>query len=104
MKRSRIRARRSAGVFDHFVQATFADATARPTSSAEARATVFSTSPVAGIVDGLLRPDVPATRVLSKEMGDLGHGWSFLCSEVCGLLVFAYKCPRKVSVMQKRME
>ena len=47
------------------LQAARAEATAKPTSSAEASATVLSLCPVAGFQTGWLRPEAPATRALS---------------------------------------
>ncbi len=58
-----MRARRSGGVAAHAGHAALAFSTTAFTSAVDASATVFSASPVAGLVTGWLRPDVPATRL-----------------------------------------
>ena len=67
LNRSRIRARRRAGVLAQARQAAWAEATALPTSSRLASATVPDCWPVAGLKTGWLRPDDPATRWLSMK-------------------------------------
>ena len=60
LNRSRMRARRSGGVFAQAGQAALAAATTPATSSADASGTRFSAAPVAGLNTSAKRPERPA--------------------------------------------
>ncbi len=82
LKRSRMRARRSAGVLLHAGHAAFAAATAAFTSGAEARMMVFSEVPIAGLKTGCVRVWSPAKAAPFMKCAMFDMGVSFFLQEL----------------------
>ena len=72
--RNRISARRESDVARHAGNAAFAAATARSTSSMDAKSTAPVCLPVAGLYTGPLRPDFPATPSADPVVDRLDRG------------------------------